>query len=156
MWGEGGVEHETERVIDLLVGAGGALDVVDEHGLGLMHGACMPYNRGTGFEPSDGFNAQAVRALLRHGLSIDVVFPDGRRPLHIVASEGNAEAVELLLSAGAAPDDFTRDGRTALELALDVLSVRCARNRVGHCVRNPHTILHSFRPDHLQMPLGTR
>jgi ankyrin repeat protein len=118
VWGAGGGDQETTRVIDLLVAAGCDLQVRDEHGLGLMHGALMPYSHGVGFESSDGMNVEAVRALLRHGLTIEVTFPDGRRPLHVAAEEPDSEIVVELVRAGARVDDRTPDGATAFDLAL--------------------------------------
>jgi Ankyrin repeats (many copies) len=50
-------------------------------------------------------------------VSINITFPDGKRPLHVAASEANATTVELLLAAGARPDERTPEGQTALELA---------------------------------------
>lgn len=119
VWGTGALEsdQQTARTIDLLVAAGCDPFVTDENGLTLMHGALMPYSHGRGFESSDGINIEAVRALRRHGLSLDITFPDGTRPLHVAALEPDPVAVAELLGAGAKLDDRTATGQTALELA---------------------------------------
>ena len=118
VWGTGSGDQETARVIDLLVAAGCNLNDRDDQGLGLMHGALMPYSHGSGFASSDGINLAAVRALRRHGVSIDIMFPGGRRPLHVAAHEADPEAVAELLAAGASADDRTPEGRTARDVAL--------------------------------------
>lgn len=119
VWGTGALEsdQQTARTIDLLVAAGCDPFVTDENGLTLMHGALMPYSHGKGFESSDGINIEAVRALRRHGLSLDITFPDGRRALHVAADEPDPVAVAELLKAGASLDDRTPAGQTALALA---------------------------------------
>lgn len=119
VWGTGALEsdQQTARTIDLLIAAGCDPFVTDENGLTLMHGALMPYSHGRGFESSDGINIEAVRALRRHGLSLDITFPDGTRPLHVAALEPDPVAVAELLGAGAKLDDRTATGQTALELA---------------------------------------
>jgi ankyrin repeat protein len=119
VWGIGHTEsgQETARTIDLLVAAGCDPFVTDENGLTLMHGALMPYSHGSGFASSDGINLEAVRALRRHGLSLDITFPDGKRPLHVAANKPDPEAVAELLEMGVNPDDRTPTGQTALDLA---------------------------------------
>jgi ankyrin repeat protein len=120
VWGTGSLrsDQRTQQVIDLLVAAGANLAVLDQNGLGLMHGALQPYSHGVGFQSSDGINVEAARALLRHGLSIDIVYPDGRRPLHLAAEEPDPEAITLLLANGARVDERDANGRSALDLAL--------------------------------------
>ncbi len=118
VWGTGALEsdQQTARTIDLLVAAGCDPFVTDENGLTLMHGALMPYSHGKGFESSDGINIEAVRALRRHGLSLDITFRDGRRPLHLAAEEPDPVAVAELLEAGVKLDERTPTGQTALAL----------------------------------------
>jgi cytohesin len=122
---QGGAD-DIEHNVDLIVAAGGSLDERDEHGYGPLHGALMPYNHGTGFASSDGPNAPAARALIRHGMSIDITFDDhGTGPLHLLAGDGDAAAIEVLLTAGADPNQRTDEGHTP----LDIARARLARMR---------------------------
>jgi ankyrin repeat protein len=133
VWGDGGGDKETQEVIELLVAAGCRLDTVDTNGFGLLHGALMPYSHGEGFMSSDGMNTEALHALLRHGISVDITFWNGWRPLHMAAQEGDPEAIKLLLAAGAAIEERTPDGRTALDIATaSGASARCI-SLLGGC-----------------------
>ena len=115
-WGSG-EPTETARMVDSLVGAGAVTNVRDGHGWTLLHAAAMPYSHGEGFESSDGANAEAVQALIRHGIPPDVTGPDGVTPLMLVAGGGELGAAEALPAAGADRNVMDAHGLGALDHA---------------------------------------
>ncbi|MEZ5411161.1 MAG: ankyrin repeat domain-containing protein [Acidimicrobiales bacterium] len=119
-WGPGGTPGSA-AVIDLLVAAGGDVEVANEHGHRPLQLALQPYDEDLGTDVSAGFQPDAAIALLRHGASIDITVPDGRRPLHVAVAEREPEVVAALLAAGADPTEPDASGRSALVLAADLV-----------------------------------
>jgi len=118
-WGTSAAPDGTGRVIDLLVTAGADITHRDAAGFTLLHAAAMPYGHGTGFESSDGPNPDAMRALIGHGLSVDIAGPGGITALMLVAGDGDLAAVDAMLAAGANPRLRDHEGRGALDHARD-------------------------------------
>ena len=109
-----------ERVVDLLIAAGLDPDEPDEHGLRPLHAALAPDTYGPGYAESDGFNEPAALALIRHGVSLDIEYPETRfRPLHAAAAAGSSTVLISLLQAGANPSETCADGRTPVDIARD-------------------------------------
>jgi ankyrin repeat protein len=108
-----------ERVIDLLIAAGFAADEQDGDGYTPLHQALSPDAYGDGYQESDDINVAAAAALIRHGASIDIVYPnfEGYGPLHVAALQCSAPAIELLLAAGADPAQRAPGGETPLDVA---------------------------------------
>ena len=122
----------TDRVIDLLVAAGADPNDEDERGYRPLHAALGANTFGPGYQASDGFNLPAALALMRHGASIDITFPEsGYRPLHAAAAASSPELITALLAAGAVPTDRDVDGNTPLAVA---------RRSRDHLVDDPPTI----------------
>ena len=59
-----------------------------------------------------------LQLLLQCGCEANAADYDGRRPLHLAASEGNKQIVELLLREGANRETLDRWGNTALDDAV--------------------------------------
>jgi len=114
-WGSG--SPKTEPIIDALVAAGADVHARDDAGWSLLHAAAMPYSHGFGFESSDGASVAAMRALVRHGVTPDVVGPGGTTALMLVAEDGDVEATAALLALGADPGIRDAGGRRAVDLA---------------------------------------
>ena len=89
----------------------------DDAGWSLLHAAAMPDSHGSGFESSDGASVAAMRALVRHGVTPDVVGPGGTTALMLVAEDGDVEATAALLALGADPGIRDAGGRRAVDLA---------------------------------------
>lgn len=122
-----GPDPAVERVIDLLVAAGLDPDELDAGGLRPLHAALAPDQFGPGYAESDGFNEPAALALIRLGVTIDIMYPDtGYRPLHAAAAAGSAPVVAALLQAGAKPTDRAADGTTPLDIAHEAHARECA------------------------------
>jgi ankyrin repeat protein len=104
-------DDEWQRVIDLLVGVGYDANRLTKSPFPpLLHALQDESYREV---DSDGINVPVALALIRHGASVDVTFPDtGYRPLHAAAAAGSAVLIEALLAAGASPSDRSSDGRT--------------------------------------------
>jgi cytohesin len=129
-----------ERVIDLLIAAGFDPNERDSDGYTPLHQALSPDAYGAGYQESDDINVAAASALIRHGASIDIVFPnfDGYGPLHVAALQCSAPAIEVLLEAGADPNRRAPDGKTALDVArAQVASGQepSPRHGAAECVR---------------------
>jgi ankyrin repeat protein len=117
-----------ERTIDLLVAAGLDPNDVDAGGYTPLHAALSADAFGLDYAESDGINVAAAVALIRHGASIDIVYPDtGYRPLHAAAAGDSGTLVALLLDAGADPTQRTTAGETPLDVASEVGAEECVQ-----------------------------
>jgi len=115
-----------ERVIDLLIAAGLDPDEPDDQGLRPLHAAMAPDSYGPGYAESDGFNEPAALALIRHGVSLDIEYPEtGFRPLHAAAAAGSVSVLAALLRAGVNPMDTSAEGRSAVDIARDAGARAC-------------------------------
>jgi ankyrin repeat protein len=131
-----------ERVIDLLIAAGFDPNERDTDGFTPLHQALSPDEWGAGragYRESDDINVAAAAALIRHGASIDIVYPnfDGYGPLHVAALQCSAAGIELLLSAGADPAQRAPGGETPLDVARSQLASdkRHRRRQAPECIR---------------------
>jgi ankyrin repeat protein len=117
-----------ERTIDLLIAAGLDPNDVDAGGFTPLHAALSADAFGPDYAESDGINVAAAVALIRHGVSINIVYPDtGYRPLHAAAAGRSATLVKLLLDAGADPTERTAAGETPLNIARAADAEQCVR-----------------------------
>lgn len=71
-----------------------------------------------------------VEQLIKSGIDIDYMFPEGKNSLHIAAERGNLDMVKLLLIYGADSDAKTHDDKTARTLAANN-----KHNKVVSCIR---------------------
>ena len=108
-----------ERVIDLLIAAGFDANEHDADGYTPLHQALSPDAYGDGYQESDDINVAAAAALIRHGASVDIVYPNfgGYGPLHVAALQRSAPAIDMLLAAGADPNQRNPAGETPLDVA---------------------------------------
>jgi cytohesin len=79
------------EAVQLLLGAGGAVDTVDACGPTALHWAAQQGH------------AEVARLLLGAGSAVDAANANGWTALHSAADLGHAEVVQLLLGAGAEP-----------------------------------------------------
>jgi ankyrin repeat protein len=121
--------HERiEATIAVLIEAGIDPNETDEHGYRPLHAALAPDTYGPGYQESDGFSLPAAIALIEHGASIDIEYPDtGYRPLHAAAAAGSDALVEELLRLGADPTVLTMDGESPTDIARNLLVVLRSR-----------------------------
>lgn len=103
--------HETERVIRLLVAAGADVNAPDDHGSTPLHEAV----------DGDWGNATAVRTLLELGAAPDPLDEHGRTPLVLAADGAEVECIRLLLDAGAVAARTDSEGTSALDHARNHL-----------------------------------
>ena len=69
-------------------------------------------------------NKQAVEALLRLGVQVDIMDADWCTPLHLAAQKGRDALIPVLLDAGAHVDARAQDEWTALHLVRNALVCR--------------------------------
>jgi len=118
------------EIVALLIAAGADIEAKHEH-------ACTPLQEGI-----SGFQPEAARFLLSKGAKpdlyvtgypfrpewvgefldkypevVNILGPDGNRPLHYAAMKGQADIVRLLLERGAEVGARNKAGETALDLA---------------------------------------
>ncbi|XP_063543871.1 poly [ADP-ribose] polymerase tankyrase [Cydia strobilella] len=93
------------EVVELLIGAGAALQARDDGGLQPLHNAC-----------SFG-HADVVRALLSAGAAPAARDNWGYTPLHEAAAKGKVDVCIALLQHGADPNIRNTEGKTPLDLA---------------------------------------
>jgi len=86
-----------------------------------------------------------IQRHIKWGTDIDQVDADGRRPLHVAATQGRYAIVKLLLKSGADIDALDRQGHSALFTALLASRARVAELLIKQGAR--------YDPDRLLMEL---
>jgi hypothetical protein len=91
--------------LEVLIGAGADLEVVDDEARTLLHEAAF------------SAGADVVELLIDSGLSVLSINDYGETPLHAAVAGGDEEVVQVLLDEGADPYEEDDDGFSAITLA---------------------------------------